>query len=105
MSSTKIVTLKHGLSIGKNTYKTLTLKKPYLGEMMEAEESAHPSKKPIAYRVALAAAVLDRADDFTGPFTTSMLKPLTPSDWLLVSDALDEFETEGEDQSSAEAGS
>lgn len=103
--NTKTITLTHGLTVGKSKYKTLKLRTPTLGDLMEAEQYAHPTQSPISYRVGLAAAVLTAADDFPGPFTPGMLKILSPVDWVLVSDALNEVQASGESELSDGAGS
>lgn len=99
--STKIVSLKKGLKIGKDTYQSITLHTPGLGEMMDAEEDANPQWRPLSYRVALAARCVDSAGGFSGPFTAKMLRSIDPEDWRAISNALVELESEGEDLSSA----
>lgn len=94
--NTQIVTLKHGLIIGKSTYKVLKLREPLLDDYCAAEDEANPQLSPIKYRRALSAVCLEKADDFEGPFTGAMLGKLKQADWLAISKTLSELESEGE---------
>lgn len=93
--NTKTVVLTQGLKIGETFHKEIQLREPTLGDMMDAEDEATVAT-PIAYRAALLSVVMERAGDFTGPFTKNMLRRLTPVDYNKLSRALSEFDSEGE---------
>ncbi|UGA37596.1 phage tail assembly protein [Chromobacterium haemolyticum] len=38
--STKTIPLKHGLKVGQSTYKSITLRAPKLGDLIDAEQDA-----------------------------------------------------------------
>lgn len=101
--SKKIVTLTRGLTVGKSTYKNLELREPTLGDMCAAEFDADLRTSPISYKVALAAQVTVRADDFPGPFTVGMFHGMVPSDWRKVAAAMDELDKLGEPEPEAGA--
>lgn len=46
--TTKIVLLKHGLKIGEQTFKKITIREPVLGDLLNAEKVASPAN-PIAF--------------------------------------------------------
>lgn len=94
--NTKIVTLTHGIAVGDAIYKNLRLREPVLDDYCTAEEKAHPQFAPIKFRRELAAVCLEKADEFTGPFTGKMFGKLKQSDWNKITKALQELEGEGE---------
>lgn len=96
MSDTKVVSLKTGILFQGARLKTLTLRAPNLGDMMDAEADASAAN-PVSYRTALLARVIDRADDFTGPFTVKMLRSMAPGDYNLLAVELSAFDDAGED--------
>ncbi|MGY8624163.1 phage tail assembly protein [Chromobacterium violaceum] len=93
--STKTIPLKHGLTVGQNTYKSLTLRAPKLGDLIDAEQDA-PASNLFAFRAALIAQVAVSADDFTGPFSLGMLRDLEPEDFNLLTDGLNALQKAGE---------
>lgn len=95
--STKTVTLKHGIAFQGRQLKTILLHAPCLGDMMDAEQDSTVAN-PISYRTALLCRVIDKADDFEGPFTMGMLRSISPTDYNLLATELAGFDAEGEDK-------
>ncbi|MGC0155534.1 phage tail assembly protein [Chromobacterium vaccinii] len=54
--SIKTIPLKHGLKVGQHTYKSITLRAPKLGDLIDAEQDP-PASNLFAFRAALIAQV------------------------------------------------
>ena len=93
-SATKQVTLQFGLKIGDTMHKTITLKQPFMGDMMAAEEIA-PAEKKISYRMALICQCITAVGSYKGVVTMDLLSRLHPADFTALSQCLDEVEVEG----------
>lgn len=98
---TKTITLKFGLKVGENTYKTLTLREPITADLLDAEDIA-PVTKRLRYNAAVIAKTLESADDFKGPFSMGMLGKLKPCDFNALQDAMHELEAEAGEALSAD---
>ena len=95
---TKVITLKHGITIKGETHTEVEIRPASLGDMMDAEAEATPDK-PVSYRVALLAATVERIGSYKGPVTSKMLRAAHPQDWLLISTGMWELE-QGEAEAS-----
>lgn len=88
------VVLKHGLKIGKETHTSVTIREPLLADMIAAEEDA-PAHKSIAYRTALLTQCITNVGSFDDVVTVEVLGRLHPSDFNILSLAMDAVSEEG----------
>lgn len=98
---TKTITLKFGLKVGENTYKTLTLRAATTGDILDAEDIA-PIHKRQQYNAALILKTLESADDFKGPFSMGMLRKLEPCDFNALQEGMYALEAESGEALSAD---
>ncbi|ORF03605.1 hypothetical protein BGI05_05165 [Snodgrassella alvi] len=92
-----LVELKHGFSIGDQTYKTLTLRQPRVADLIQAEQDISSKGGDIAFRAALIAICIERVADWDGVVTTKMISDLALTDYSILLEAftgLDEEETQ-----------
>lgn len=93
--TTKIVLLKHGLKIGEQTFKKITIREPVLGDLLNAEKVASPAN-PIAFRCAIIIECIDALDGQALPLSIDLLKSMKTVDYNSLSEAIGDFDDEGE---------
>lgn len=98
---TKTVTLKVGLKIAGKTYKNLVIREANAGDLFDAEDMA-PVHKRHQYNAAVLSLTLVSADDFTGPFTMGMFRPLKSVDLNKLEAAMYELDAESGEEISAD---
>jgi len=87
--------LKKGLKIGEKLHFNFELREPGNADLFDAEDE-HGIDTPLKFNTAVVARVLVRVDDYTGPFTFSMVRGLSRTDLKLLTDAMAEAEKLGE---------
>jgi phage FluMu protein gp41 len=89
-------TLKHGLKVGKDKPVHEFEMKPVatVKDMFDAEMDAGVDT-PLTFNGALMARQLVRIDDYTGPFTLSLIGTLTPADYSILRTAQMELNDAG----------
>ena len=92
----KLVRLSRGLEVGGKKQMTIELSEPTLGDMLKAERAA-PMTIPMNYRTALLANNVVKIGDYEGIPTLEIIERLKNKDYYRLIDALNEYETEGED--------
>ncbi|WP_293392942.1 phage tail assembly protein [Nevskia sp.] len=87
--------LKKGLKIGDKLHFNFELREPSNADVFDAEDE-HGIETPLKFNTAVVARILVRIDDYTGPFTFSMIRGLSRFDLKTLTDAMREAEKLGE---------
>lgn len=97
-------TLIHGLKVGDDVLKDFEMRPAHAGDMFDAEDLASPTKF-MAYRGALLSRQITLLGNMNGPIDFNLIRALHPADFDMLTDAMDEVEVPGKDESSlSEAG-
>lgn len=89
---------KKGMKVGKEIHMDFVLRPMTTEDMLDAEMEVS-SAKPMNYSAELAARQLVRVGTYDGPFTSGMVKKLSPEDFHTLRAGLTEVAMLGEDSS------
>lgn len=95
MTKTVTGTFKRGLKIGEKTHLEFELREPTTADLFDAEDD-HGVDTPLKFNGALAARVMTRVGDYTGPVTFAMVRSLSQADYMTLRNKLAEAEKLGE---------
>lgn len=87
--------LQFGLTLGERVLKHYKLREALTEDLFRAEKDAPPDNA-LAFNAALMCRQLVSLDDYTGPFTISMIGKLKPSDYGVLRAAQMEVQELGE---------
>ncbi|AXF86772.1 hypothetical protein DTO96_102528 [Ephemeroptericola cinctiostellae] len=97
-----VVTLKKGLPIKGNRHTTLTLREPFVDDLVAVEADGVMAYQSNTFRRALIARCIENVDGFAGDITPSMLGRLSMTDWNILQRGFDVAEEEGKPEAASE---
>mgnify|MGYP000990117068 CR=1 FL=1 len=97
-----VVTLKKGLLIKGKPHLTLTLREPFVDDLVAVEADGVMAYQSNTFRRALIARCIVKVDGYAGDVTPSMIGKLGMTDWTLLQRGFDAAEAEGKPEATSE---